>query len=105
MEMLKASAIQKPNSDGHVHFRSSESNGTGSRSLLVRNKSVEAEVLDRFGSFRYSRRVAILNEKGQLFALLQERYLTIESLRMTFTANSPFNDVHRINNQDIEMED
>jgi len=34
MEILKASAIQKPNSDGQVHFLSSDSNGTGSRSLF-----------------------------------------------------------------------
>lgn len=34
IEMLKASAIQKPRSDGHVHFLSSNSKGTGSRSLM-----------------------------------------------------------------------
>lgn len=34
MEILNASATQKPSRDGHVHFRSSDSNGTGSRSLF-----------------------------------------------------------------------
>lgn len=34
MEMLKASAIQNPRREGHVHVRSGESNGTGSRSLF-----------------------------------------------------------------------
>lgn len=35
MEIEKASAIQKPRRDGHVHVRSGEPNGTGSCSLLV----------------------------------------------------------------------
>jgi hypothetical protein len=34
MEILKASAIQNPSSEGHVHFLSSDSKGTGSRSLF-----------------------------------------------------------------------
>ena len=34
IEMLKASATQKPSREGHVHLRSSDSKGTGSRSLF-----------------------------------------------------------------------
>lgn len=69
MEMLKASAIQNPNKDVQVHFRSSESNATGLRSVLLLNKLSEEEVAGTFGSLRYSRRFAILKEKGELCAL------------------------------------
>jgi len=34
IEILNASAIQKPKSDGQVHFLSCDSKGTGSRSLF-----------------------------------------------------------------------
>jgi hypothetical protein len=34
IEMLNASAIQKPSKEGHVHFLSSDSNDTGFKSLL-----------------------------------------------------------------------
>lgn len=75
IEILNASAIQKPSKEGHVHFLSSESDGTGSRSLLDGRPSLPlAKDLGSLCNRKRSRKTGAIVRLSKSCFIIQNSY-------------------------------